>query len=146
MTRVIVLGAGRMGLAAAHRAVQLGHQVDVLEADKKPGGMAAHFDFGGLSIERFYHFVCKADKPTFALMEELRIGDKLRWVPTTMGYYMNGTIHRWGDPIALLAFPHLDIVSKLRTGLQMFLTTKRRGWSDIERLTARQWIERGSGK
>lgn len=135
-----------MGLAAAHRALQLRHQVDVIEADKKPGGMAAHFDFGGLSIERFYHFVCKADEPTFALMEELGIGHKLRWVPTTMGYYMNGRIHRWGDPIALLVFPHLDLVSKLRTGLQMFLTTKRRNWADIEHLTARQWIERGSGK
>jgi len=135
-----------MGLAAAHRALQLRHHVDVIEADKKPGGMAAHFDFGSLSIERFYHFVCKADEPTFALMEELGIGDKLRWVPTTMGYYMNGRIHRWGDPIALLIFPHLDLVSKLRTGLQMFLTTKRRNWTNIEHLTARQWIERGSGK
>lgn len=135
-----------MGLAAAHRAVQLGHQVDVVEADRKPGGMAAHFDFGGLSIERFYHFVCKADTPTFALMQELGIADKMRWVPTTMGYYMGGKIHRWGDPIALLVFPHLGIVSKLRTGLQMFLTTRRRRWSDIEHLTARQWIERGSGK
>jgi protoporphyrinogen oxidase len=28
----------------------------------------------------------------------------------------------------------------------MFLTTKRKDWSDIEHLTARQWIERGSGK
>ena len=135
-----------MGLAAAHRALQLRHHVDVIEADKKPGGMAAHFDFGGLSIERFYHFVCKADEPTFALMEELGIGHKLRWVPTTMGYYMNGRIHLWGDPIALLTFPHLDLMSKLRTGLQMFLTTKRRNWANIEHLTARQWIERGSGK
>ncbi|HSE74298.1 MAG TPA: FAD-dependent oxidoreductase, partial [Dongiaceae bacterium] len=46
MARLVVLGAGPMGLAAAHRAVQLGHQVDVIEADQKPGGMAAHFDFG----------------------------------------------------------------------------------------------------
>jgi len=37
--------------------------------------MAAHFDFGGVSIERYYHFVCKGDAPTFALMAEL--GDKL---------------------------------------------------------------------
>ena len=28
--------------------------------------MAAHFDFGGLSIER-YHFVCKPDEATFDL-------------------------------------------------------------------------------
>ena len=52
--------------------------------------MAAHFDFSGLSIERFYHFVCKSDAPTFALMEELGIGDKMRWVNTSMAYYMQG--------------------------------------------------------
>ena len=80
MSRIVVLGAGPMGLAAAQRAVTLGHEVDLIEADSKVGGMAAHFDFSGTSIERFYHFVCKSDTPTFALMEELGIADKMRWV------------------------------------------------------------------
>ncbi len=135
-----------MGLAAAHRAASLGHQVDLVEADTKAGGMAAHFDFGGLSIERFYHFVCKADAPTFAMMEELGIGDRMRWVPTSMGYYMKGKVHPWGDPVSLLTFPHLDLISKFRTGLQMFLTTKRSSFAGIEHLTAKQWIEGGSGR
>ena len=42
-----------------------------------PGGIAAHFDFNGVSIERFYHFVCKPDHPLFALMDGLGIGDKM---------------------------------------------------------------------
>lgn len=135
-----------MGLAAAHRAVQLGHAVDVIEADDRPGGMAAHFDFGGLSIERFYHFVCKSDVPTFELMAELGISDKIRWAATSMGYFVKGRIHPWGDPISLLTFPHLGLVSKFRTGLQMFLATRARSFERIEALTARQWIERGSGR
>ncbi|QCK85948.1 NAD(P)/FAD-dependent oxidoreductase [Phreatobacter aquaticus] len=146
MARLVIIGAGPMGLAAAHRAVSLGHEVDLVEADTKPGGMAAHFDFGGLSIERFYHFVCKADDPTFALMRELGIGDRMRWVPTSMGYFIGGKIHPWGDPVSLLTFPHLSLWSKFRTGLQMFLTTRRRDFASIEGLTARQWIEGGSGK
>jgi protoporphyrinogen oxidase len=144
--RIVVIGAGPMGLAAAHRAASLGHDVDLVEAGPVPGGMAAHFDFGGLSIERFYHFVCKADAPTFALMAELGIADRMRWVPTSMGYYMGGKVHPCGDPISLLTFPHLDLVSKIRTGLQMFLTTRRRSFAGIEHLTARQWIEGGSGR
>ena len=68
-----------MGLAAAHRAATLGHEVDLVEAGDRAGGMAAHFDFGGVSIERFYHFVCKTDAPTFALIEELGIADRMRW-------------------------------------------------------------------
>lgn len=146
MSRVVVLGAGPMGLAAAQRAVTLGHEVDLIEADGKVGGMAAHFDFSGVSIERFYHFVCKSDVPTFELMTELGIGDKMRWVDTSMAYYTHGQVHRWGDPISLLTYPHLTLVEKFRTGLQMFLTTKARNFDRIEHFTSRQWIERGSGK
>jgi protoporphyrinogen oxidase len=146
MSRVIVIGAGAMGLAAAHRAAQLGHEVDLIEVDSVAGGMAAHFDFGGLSIERFYHFVCRSDEPTFALMRELGIGDKMRWRSTSMGYFMKGKIHPWGDPISLLRFPHLSLIAKIRTGLQMFLTTKASSFASIENKTARQWLEKGSGR
>ena len=145
MSRIVVLGAGPMGLAAAHRAAVLGHDVDLVEADSKPGGMAAHFDFGSLSIERFYHFVCKSDEPTFALMDELGIGDRMRWVPTTMAYYTHGKVHRWGDPFALLAYPHLSLIEKFRYGLQVFLATRADSFDGIEHLTSREWIERGAG-
>ncbi|MQY48148.1 FAD-dependent oxidoreductase [Rhizobiales bacterium RZME27] len=146
MSRVVVIGAGAMGLAAAHRAADLGHDVDLIEVDSVPGGMAAHFDFGGLSIERFYHFVCKSDDPTFSLMRELGLGDKMRWRPTSMGYFMKGRIHPWGDPFSLLRFPHLSLIAKIRTGLQMFLTTKAKSFASIEHKTARQWLEGGSGR
>lgn len=146
MSRIVVLGAGPMGLAAAQRAISLGHQVDLIESDSKVGGMAAHFDFSGISIERFYHFVCKSDLPTFALMAELGIADRMRWVNTTMAYYTHGKLHRWGDPVSLLLYPHLTLIEKIRTGMQMFLTTKARNFSNIEHLTSREWIERGSGK
>ncbi|HXV30924.1 MAG TPA: NAD(P)/FAD-dependent oxidoreductase [Sinorhizobium sp.] len=146
MSRIVVIGAGVMGLAAAHRAVSLGHEVDLIEADSVPGGMAAHLDFGGLSIERFYHFVCKSDEPTFALMRELGIGDRMRWRATYMGYYMKGEMHPWGDPISLLRFPHLSFLGKIRTGIQMFLATKAKSFASIEHKTAREWLEGGSGK
>ena len=146
MAHIIVLGAGPMGLAAAQRAVTLGHQVDVFEADSKVGGMAAHFDFSGLSIERFYHFVCKSDQPTFDLMDELGIGEKMKWTNTSMAYFTKGKVHKWGDPFALLRFPHLNLIEKFRYGLQVFLTTKAKNFDRIEHLTSRQWIERGAGK
>ncbi len=146
MARIVVVGAGPMGLAAAHRAAVLGHAIDLVEADSKVGGMAAHFDFSGLSIERFYHFVCKSDHPTFALMEELGIGDRMRWTDTSMAYYMKGAVHRWGDPLALLRFPHLSPIEKFRYGLQVFLATRASDFHRIEKLTSRQWIERGAGR
>ncbi len=143
--RVAVIGAGPMGLAAAYHAAKAGHAVTLFEAGKEPGGMAAHFDFGGLSIERFYHFVCKSDAPTFALLDELGIGDLMRWRPTSMAYYIDGGLHRWGDPVALLRFPALNLVSKLRYGALMLLATRREQWDSLETVSARDWITQWCG-
>jgi len=146
MKRVVVIGAGAMGLAAAYHLLEAGHQVDVFEADDRPGGMAAHFDLDGLDIERFYHFICKADRATFALLAELGIADKLRWRATTMGYYCAGQLYPWGNPLALLRFPHLDLVSKFRYGLHMFLLTRRTEWADLDALHADDWLRARQGE
>jgi protoporphyrinogen oxidase len=135
-----------MGLAAAHHALQAGHEVTVFEADRVAGGMAAHFDFDGLSIERFYHFVCKADRPTFELMEELGLADRMIWRKTSMGYFIDGKHHRWGDPLALLAFPRLGLISKIRYGLHMFLSTRRTDWSRLENVNALDWFRKWQGE
>jgi protoporphyrinogen oxidase len=145
VSRVVVIGAGVMGLAAAYHALNRGHEVTVLEAAPEAGGMAAHFDLGGLSIERYYHFVCKADQPTFALMDALGIGDKMRWVKTSMGYYIDGALHPWGDPISLFRFPKLSLIEKLRYGAMMFFSTRRNDWRSLEKIAAKKWITRWCG-
>ena len=144
--RVVVVGAGAMGLAAAYHAAKAGHAVTVVEAGSEAGGMAAHFDFGGLSLERYYHFVCRTDAPTFSLMQELGLGDRMVWKPTTMGYFIGGALHKWGDPISLLRFPKLDLLSKIRYGALMFLSAKRPRWDALERVSAKDWITRWCGK
>jgi protoporphyrinogen oxidase len=146
MARVAVLGGGAMGLAAAYEALKQNHSVALFEAAPEPGGMAAHFDLDGLSIERYYHFICKSDQATFKLLSELGIEHLLHWRPTSMGYFIGGELHRWGDPLALIKFPHLDALSKLRYGLLMFLSTQRRSWDALEHQAARQWIERWCGR
>jgi protoporphyrinogen oxidase len=146
MSRVVVIGAGAMGLAAAYHAAKRGHDVTVLEAAREPGGMAAHFDLGGLSIERYYHFVCKADRPTFELLAELGLADKMRWVPTSMGYYIDGTLYPWGDPVSLLKFPKLSPLEKLRYGAMMFFSTRRSDWQSLENVSAKDWITRWCGR
>jgi protoporphyrinogen oxidase len=133
-----------MGLAAAYRAARDGHEVDVIEAAPEPGGMAGHFDFGGVSLERFYHFVCRSDLPTFALMEELGIADKMRWRKTTMGYF-DGALHPWGDPVSLLRYPSLTLIEKMRYGLFALVCVRRNRWPAIEHESAKDWIMRWCG-
>lgn len=145
MARVAVIGAGSMGLAAAYHALKLGHEVVVYEADSRTGGMAAHFDFGGLSLERFYHFVCKADRPLFDLLDELGLAHLMKWRPTSMAYYYHGELHPWGDPVSLLKFPHLSLLAKLRYGAHAFLSTRRKDWQKLDRLRADEWMRNWIG-
>ncbi|HEB96084.1 MAG TPA: NAD(P)/FAD-dependent oxidoreductase [Sedimenticola thiotaurini] len=140
MTRVAVIGSGAMGLAAAYHAVRAGHDVTVYEADDRPGGMAAHFDFDGLSIERYYHFICKADQAHFDLLRELGIADRLRWRDTSMGYYIDGRHYDWGDPLSLLRFDRLGLLERLRYGARMFLATRRQDWQPLEQRRASEWL------
>ena len=146
MSKVAVIGAGPMGLAAAYRAAVNGHSVDVFEAAREPGGMAGHFDFEGISLERFYHFVCKTDTPTFELLAELGIGDKMRWRKTSMGFVNQKKLFKWGDPFALLRFPYLSLFQKLRYGLFAFVCTRRDHWPSIENESAQRWIQRWCGQ
>lgn len=146
MMRVVVLGSGAMGLAAAFQAVRDGHDVTILEADIQAGGMAAHFDFGGVSIERFYHFICKTDYPTLELLVDLGIEDKLRWRETSMGIFAQGRLHDWGNPIALMRFPNMKLLDKLRYGLFAFISAKRNSWPSLEFRNAKEWITTWCGE
>ena len=117
MKDLIVIGSGAMGLAAAFHASKNGKKGVVLESTNIPGGMAAHFNFSDISLERFYHFICTPDYDTFELLEELKISDKLIWKETSSGYFFNNKLFKWGNPISLLLSPGLNLYEKFRYGL-----------------------------
>lgn len=146
MQKVAVLGAGPMGLAVAYQLVKDGYHPVVFEADDRVGGMTAAFDFGSLSIERYYHFHCTSDIAFFDVLKELGIYDKLHWVETKMGFYHEGKVSPWGNPLALLMFPNLGLIAKFRYGLHAFLCTKRKDWRPLDDLEATGWIKRWIGE
>jgi protoporphyrinogen oxidase len=140
MQKLIVIGAGPMGLAAAYYAAKAGYDVEIVEAADRTGGMACHFDFDGLSLERFYHFCCLSDDATMDLLAELGIGDAMKWVETRMGYFVDGRLHKFGDPFSLLAFPELNLIEKVRYGLMAFYSTKRSDWRTLDKISAKDWF------
>lgn len=135
-----------MGLATAYHLLKQGHAVTLYEADKVLGGMSASFIFDGIRIERYYHFICKSDHPLFDLLAELGIADRLRWKPTRMGYFFQGGLRDWGEPFALLKFPGLGLISKIRYGLLAFTSTKRSDWRKLDGIDAVTWLRRWVGE
>ena len=143
--RIAVLGAGPMGLAVAYQLARDGHQPVVFEADDRVGGMTAAFDFSGLTIERYYHFHCISDHDFLTMLDELNLTDQMHWVETKMGYWYQGVLQPWGNPIALLKFRGLSLVAKFRYGLHAFLSTKRKDWKPLDHVEAIGWIKRWVG-
>jgi protoporphyrinogen oxidase len=144
--RIAVLGAGPMGLAVAYQLAKDGHRPVLFEADDRVGGMTACFDFNGLMIERFYHFHCISDHAFLQMLNELGLQQKMRWVETKMGYWYQGHLQPWGNPVALLTFRGLSMTAKLRYALHAFLCTKRNDWQPLDRLEATAWIRRWVGE
>lgn len=142
---IAVLGAGPMGLAVAYQLVKDGYKPIVFEADDRVGGMTATFDFSGLSIERYYHFHCISDIDFLTLLDELGISSKMRWTETKMGFYYQGRVSPWGNPLALLKFKGLSWAAKFRYGLHAFLSTKRNDWKPLDDVEASSWIKRWVG-
>jgi len=142
---IAVLGAGPMGLAVAYQLVLDGYRPVLFEADDRIGGMTASFDFGGIDIERYYHFHCISDHAFLSMLDELGLSGKMRWVETKMGYWYQGRLQPWGNPIALLRFQGLGLIAKLRYGLHAYLSTKRNNWQALDKLEATAWIRRWVG-
>ncbi len=141
-----IIGAGPMGLVCALELLERGESVDIFEHDDRIGGMSASFDFDGLQIERFYHFICKRDEPMFALLRELGIDDKLRWSDTRMGFYCDGKLYPWGTPRALLGFDRLGWIDKARYALHVMYTKNISDWSALDRTGAVDWLKKWLGE
>jgi len=143
--RIAVIGAGPMGLAVAYQLARDGYQPIVFEADDRVGGMTATFDFSGINIERYYHFHCTSDLAFLQILEELGISEKMHWIETKMGYWYQGHLQPWGNPVALLKFKGLSWLAKLRYGFHAFLATKRNEWQPLDNVDAKTWIKRWVG-
>ena len=85
--RVGLIGGGVSGLTAAYEAVKRGHSAEVFEASPEVGGLASSFDFHGVAVDRYYHFICGADRALVELIEELGKGAYLHWRPTLTSHF-----------------------------------------------------------
>lgn len=149
MKRIAIIGAGPMGLALAFFLGDK-YRVTIFEKDDRPGGMSASFDFDGFTIERYYHFVNGPDKYLFDLLQRLDMPDAIRWTSTKMGIFSRnakgvGELQPWGNPIALLRFKGVPLLTRLRYGLHAFSCKFIRDLTPLDDVSAADWIRRWEG-
>ena len=148
--RVAIIGAGPMGLALAS-FLDDEAMVTVFEAEAEAGGMSASFEFDGVTIERYYHFINHPDKELFALLRRLGLERDLRWRQTRMGLFHRDkkgqpALRPWGNPWALLRLREIPLITRLRYGLHVYACKFIKDLTPLDDIDAAGWIRRWEGK
>lgn len=141
-----IVGAGVAGLAAAKVLQEHGHDVTIFEGRPDVGGQVVTFDVGGEPLECFYHHLFTNDTTVIRYIEELGLGERLRWIDSKVGILRNGRIYPFVTPMDLLRFTAIPITSRVRLGLAALWLRRQARWRKYEAVTAREWMERAVGK
>ena len=144
--RIGIIGGGYAGLTAALELQKQGHAVTVLEKYGRWGGQAATLPLLGTYIEYFYHHLFGSDTHILDLMDDLGIGDQLRWIESKVGVYADGQIYDFVTPLDLIRFKPLGLVNRVKLGLMYLYLGRVDDWQRLEEITARDWVVRYMGQ
>lgn len=144
--RVGIIGGGYAGLTAAYELQKRGYAVTVFEKYGTWGGQAATLPLLGTRIEFFYHHLFGSDAHILGLMDELGIGDRLRWIESKVGFFYDGRIYDFVTPLDLLRFRPLNLVNRIKLGFMYLYLQRVNNWQRLEQVTARDWILRYMGQ
>jgi protoporphyrinogen oxidase len=141
-----IIGGGVAGLTAAYRLLQRGHRIHLFESAPQLGGLVRTFEIAGEPIECFYHHIFTTDTAVVRLVEELGLGERLTWQPSTVGIYYEDRIYPFVTPMDLLRFSPVGIIDRVRLGLMGLYLRRQRDGSRYEGVTAKEWIRRFAGQ
>lgn len=144
--KVAIIGGGVAGLAAAYRLMRLGHHPAIYEASPFLGGLVRTFEVGGTKLEAFYHHLFRTDTTIVRLIHDLGLSDRLLWIESKIGYYIDGKIYNFTTPLDLARFTPLPFLDRIKLGLAALYLRQRATWQDYEQITAKEWWIRHAGR
>lgn len=145
--KIIVVGGGYTGLAAAYDIARAGHNVVVYESEDDLGGLAGTFEVSpGHRLEKFYHHWFTSDSDILDLITELGLASRLSFSHTNTGLYYSNSIFRLASPLDLLRFTPIPLIDRIRTGLMALKARRIADWTSLEDQTAEEWIIRQGGR
>ncbi len=144
--RIGIIGGGYAGLTAAYELQKKGYAVTVLEKYGAWGGQAATLPLLGTRIEYFYHHLFGSDTHILGLMDELGLGDQLRWIESKVGWFYEGRISDFVTPMDLIRFRPLGLFNRVKLGLMYLYLQRVNDWQRLETITAHDWIIKNMGQ
>ncbi len=156
MARVVVVGAGIAGLACAWRLAEAGHEVEVLERERAPGGRMRSERHGDFVLDRGAQFVASGYRNLRWVMGCLGLTGAVR--PLTES--ANAVLHQgrfvagWDSPARLLGSPQLPLRAKAgaaRVALQVLRRRRQldplrpEGAAGLDREDLATWARRLGG-
>jgi len=141
-----IVGGGIMGMTLAHRLVQQGHRVTLYEGAPDLGGLVSSWKLGDVEWDKFYHVILLSDFRTRNILNEIDLGNKIEWVETKTGFYIDGKLYSMSDTIEFLKFPTLTLIDKSRLALTIILASKIKDWKRLEKIPVTTWLTRWSGR
>jgi protoporphyrinogen oxidase len=142
--RAVVIGGGPAGLKAAHALQKAGVATTLLEQSPVLGGLASSFDVQGVTIERYYHFICKGDDHLVSTLAELGLSHKLHWRDSRMAYFVDGRLFPFLTPLELLRFSPLSLLDRIRAGVAVKVAQQLKE-EDLAPQKAIPWLKRMFG-
>ncbi|NMC63867.1 MAG: NAD(P)/FAD-dependent oxidoreductase [SAR324 cluster bacterium] len=144
--KVIVIGAGYGGLAAALDLARAGVSVEIFEADRDIGGLAGSFEFEtGKYVEKFYHHWFTSDFEILKFIEELGLQNQIKRLNSNTGLFYANSIYRLTSPLDLLKFRGIPLIDRIRTGLMVLAARRTKDWFRLEGISAVDWIQKHAG-
>jgi protoporphyrinogen oxidase len=145
--RIAIIGAGISGLAAAFDFVREGHEAVVFESSDEVGGLASGFqdDRWEWSLEKYYHHWFQSDSEILRLAEDLGVREKVIYPKPVTALYHEGRFHAFDSPMAVLKFPGIPFLDRLRFGFVGAYLRFSRNWKKFEKHTAHEWLRKALG-
>ncbi len=145
--KIIVVGGGYCGIAAAYDLARQGHQVTILEKDDALGGLAGTFEISpGYRVEKFYHHWFTSDTDILDFLRELGLGDSILERESNTGLFYANSIFRLASPLDLLKFKAIPLIDRIRTGLMALYARSVNDWAELEHISAQDWIRKVGGR
>ncbi len=145
MKRVVVIGGGYAGMAAAHTLLkQDGCKVTVVEKNPVLGGLAGSFEHAKKFFPLGYHHILQGEKHLLGIIKELGLEGRLAWKPIKMLFHING-LYDLRNPLTILRLP-LSFRAKARFVAFMLRCFLRKNWGALENTPADEWLLKSAGR